>query len=86
MTDIISASAPASTTAPASQLHGASLSRLIRAFARVCLVRPVNVLMVWQARLQQRQALAEMEAERLDDMGIGRTAARREAAKPFWRA
>ena len=30
--------------------------------------------------------LAEMEAERLDDMGIDRTAARREAAKPFWRA
>ncbi len=82
MTDIVSASSKASAT----QGHADSLPRLVLHFARVCVTWPVNLLIVWQERLRERQALAEMESYRLDDMGIGREAARREAAKSFWRA
>ncbi len=37
------------------------------------------------ARRRQRQALADLDARLLADVGIDAAAARREAAKPFWR-
>lgn len=40
---------------------------------------------LWTQRGCQRRALAELDDRLLGDVGIGRTAARREAAKPFWR-
>ena len=45
-----------------------------------------GTLLTWQMRANQRTRLAEMEAHRLEDMGISSDEARREAAKPFWRA
>jgi uncharacterized protein YjiS (DUF1127 family) len=44
-----------------------------------------GTLLVWQMRAHQRARLAEMEAHRLDDMGITPAEAKREARKPFWR-
>ena len=35
-------------------------------------------------KLQQRQALLDLDDHLLVDVGISREAARREAAKPFW--
>jgi uncharacterized protein YjiS (DUF1127 family) len=34
----------------------------------------------------ERQALAALEAHRLDDIGLTREDVARETAKPFWRA
>ena len=45
-----------------------------------------GTLLTWQVRANQRARLAEMESHRLEDMGISPAEARREAAKPFWRA
>jgi uncharacterized protein YjiS (DUF1127 family) len=39
----------------------------------------------WIARHRGRAALAELDGRLLDDIGISRAAACREAAKPFWR-
>lgn len=44
-----------------------------------------GTLLTWQMRANERARLAEMEAHRLEDMGISPSEARREAAKPFWR-
>ena len=43
---------------------------------------------LWIARSQQRGALADLiklDERMLRDIGVSRDAARREAAKPFWR-
>ena len=44
------------------------------------------LLYQWQARAEQRSHLAEIEDRLLDDAGLTRADADREAAKPFWRA
>ena len=41
---------------------------------------------LWRERARQRRSLAEMSPEMLRDIGISRSAARGEAAKPFWAA
>lgn len=48
--------------------------------------RTVGVVLIWQERATQRHALAALEERMLCDMGLSRADARREAAKPFWRA
>ena len=40
---------------------------------------------VWLALSRERQDLAELDPRLLDDVGIPREAAAREAAQPFWR-
>ncbi len=45
-----------------------------------------RLLLVWQRRYMERQALAALEAHRLDDIGLTREDVAREIAKPFWRA
>jgi len=51
-----------------------------RAFA------PWRVVRVWAERRHQRTTLAELVEEKhlLDDIGLSRAQALREAAKPFW--
>jgi len=46
-----------------------------------------RVIALWVARSSQRKALADLTEERhlLDDIGLTRAQALREAAKPFWR-
>ena len=50
--------------------------------------REHGLMRLWSIRSHQRQALGEMAEQNdvlLKDMGISRTQAFREAAKPFWR-
>jgi len=49
-------------------------------------IRAAALLLTWQERAMQRYALASLDARMLDDIGLARADARREAAKPFWRA
>jgi uncharacterized protein YjiS (DUF1127 family) len=43
-------------------------------------------LVAWDARFRERRRIAELTNESLRDAGWTRGAARREAAKAFWRA
>jgi uncharacterized protein YjiS (DUF1127 family) len=43
------------------------------------------ILWLWIQRARQRRRLAELDAAQLRDIGVEPEAARREAAKPFWR-
>jgi uncharacterized protein YjiS (DUF1127 family) len=43
-------------------------------------------LLTWWQRWRQRRALADLDDHRLEDIGISRAEAAREARKPFWRA
>lgn len=45
-----------------------------------------RLLLFWQERYAQRQALAALEDHRLADIGLSREDVAREVAKPFWRA
>jgi uncharacterized protein YjiS (DUF1127 family) len=49
------------------------------------LFKGIRTLRVWRARRRQRQTLAELNDYLLNDIGVSRNEARREAAKPFWR-
>lgn len=46
----------------------------------------LKVLSVWNGRYRQRRQLAELEARQLADIGVSRSAATTEAARPFWQA
>jgi uncharacterized protein YjiS (DUF1127 family) len=70
--------APSSCAASAAseaqaRLAGARFRRFVRAVTR------------WMERANQRRALAELDWRLLDDIGVTREAASREATKPFWR-
>ncbi|MGF1628517.1 MAG: DUF1127 domain-containing protein [Kiloniellaceae bacterium] len=43
-----------------------------------------HVLVVWQKRIRDREALQSMTAAQLMDIGIAREDALREVEKPFW--
>lgn len=45
-----------------------------------------GLIRIFFQRWLQRRALEEMDDERLADIGVSRSEARREARKPFWRA
>ncbi len=45
-----------------------------------------DTLLVWGARIRQREQLAGMDEHMLKDVGVSRVDARMEANKPFWRA
>jgi uncharacterized protein YjiS (DUF1127 family) len=47
--------------------------------------RLLNVLLVWQGRASQRWALEQLDDRLLEDVGLSRDDAAREAAKPSWR-
>jgi uncharacterized protein YjiS (DUF1127 family) len=44
------------------------------------------LMRTWYRRARERRALAELDDHLLRDCGLSRAEARREAAKPFWRA
>lgn len=46
---------------------------------------PISTIAVWIVRRRQRQALAELDEHLLNDVGLSREQARREAARPFWK-
>ena len=43
-----------------------------------------RVVVRWSQRSRQRAILRDLDAEQLNDIGISREDALREAAKPFW--
>ena len=51
----------------------------------VSLGRAYAAIAAWQQRYALRQHLLEMDDRLLEDIGMSRADARREAAKPFWR-
>jgi uncharacterized protein YjiS (DUF1127 family) len=62
---------------------------LIKSLAVALFIMPekgLDLLVVWEARLRQRQHLARLGGQLLDDMGMSPEDAARECAKPFWRA
>jgi uncharacterized protein YjiS (DUF1127 family) len=44
-----------------------------------------HMLTTWLQRRRQRQALVKLDRRLLEDVGVSRGEALREAAKPFWR-
>jgi uncharacterized protein YjiS (DUF1127 family) len=45
----------------------------------------VGLVRLWKRRIVQRRELATLDARMLRDIGVTRTEAQHEAAKPFWR-
>lgn len=45
-----------------------------------------STFLLWDARAGQRRQLRRLGDHLLHDIGIDRTAAHRESAKPFWKA
>ncbi|MDA8637796.1 hypothetical protein N9L49_04190 [Rhodospirillales bacterium] len=48
--------------------------------------RGVDVLVMWEKRLKDRDALSHMKYGQLEDMGISPEDALIESEKPFWRS
>ena len=46
----------------------------------------LKTLQVWQARVEERRHLAEMDGHLLADLGLSRDQLTQESEKPFWRA
>ena len=46
----------------------------------------VPVMRLWLQRIETRRALAKLDTEHLEDVGLTAAEARRECQKPFWRA
>jgi uncharacterized protein YjiS (DUF1127 family) len=42
------------------------------------------IFRIWPDRWKQRRDLREMDEDRLHDLGISRSEAKREGEKPFW--
>ena len=62
---------------------------MIRAESRLFaprLPRLSQILALWSAARRQRAALARLDDAALADIGISRSEAREEAARPFWDA
>ena len=58
-----------------------------RPATRLAFSKPLSTLGIWFARSVQRRALQELaqDVKLLNDIGLDRQEALREAAKPFWR-
>jgi uncharacterized protein YjiS (DUF1127 family) len=46
--------------------------------------RCIRQIAIWINRARQRRALAELDDHMLNDIGVSRSVARREAGRPFW--
>ncbi len=65
--------------------HASALSAPQSYVRRMTYQRWLRVIAVWIERSRQRRALADLDDHLLDDIGITRSEAAREIAKPFWR-
>ncbi|HMJ43153.1 MAG TPA: DUF1127 domain-containing protein [Pseudolabrys sp.] len=45
----------------------------------------IGTIAIWVVRRRQRRALAQLDDHLLEDVGLSREQARREAGKPFWK-
>lgn len=53
-------------------------------FVRRVIVKPLEIIAIWQERAEQRHALRTLDERMLKDIGVSAGAANREAGKPFW--
>ncbi|MGH1414250.1 MAG: DUF1127 domain-containing protein [Pelagimonas sp.] len=60
--------------------------RVATRFAPAISLRPLTVLRSWLSTAQQRKSLASLDAAALKDIGVTKTQAQSEAARPFWDA
>lgn len=70
-------------------LAAGALRDAVQAFAVAIFSLPehgVNVLIMWEKRLKDRNALSRMRYGQLEDMGISPEDALIESEKPFWRS
>lgn len=71
-------------------LHSAQLALLNKQsalpFTARALVSAAVVVTKWTIRRNTRLALKQLDPSQLNDVGLTRTQALREAAKPFWQA
>lgn len=65
---------------------GSAASKSLRAFARVrrFIVNILQILVIWQERVEQRNALRELGEHVLKDIGVSHADAYKESRKPFW--
>jgi uncharacterized protein YjiS (DUF1127 family) len=65
---------------------GSAAAKPVRALEKVrrFLVKLLNIIVVWQDRAEQRQALSELNDRMLKDIGVSNVDAYKEARKPFW--
>lgn len=80
MDTILRTSSPPAARLPGRRHGGA------RGSARRLALGIVNLLIVWQQRLEDRDSLQRMADARLRDIGLTRAEVLGEAEKPFWRA
>lgn len=64
------------TRAHAGRIHRSGTERFIQFMRTVAF---------WRQRARERRALSELSDELLNDIGVSRADAMREAGKPFWR-
>lgn len=70
----------------ASAACSGTVRRLPRSSRRGLVSALLDNLFAWQARAEERQALAQLDERLLRDIGLNRETAAREARKPFWQA
>ena len=51
---------------------------------RHVVVKCLRIIVIWQERAEQRQALAELNERMRKDIGVSQADAYKEARKPFW--
>lgn len=68
---------------PPAQAFGVRNGRLLTPFASVAL-KVVVAIARWEANLRTRTRLKHLDDHLLDDIGVTRDLADKEAARPFW--
>lgn len=65
---------------------GSAAAKPVRALAKVrrFVVKCLQIIVVWQDRVEQRHALSELNERMLKDIGVSNVDAYKEARKPFW--
>ncbi len=59
---------------------------LFRGQVVALVARGIEILLMWQRRANERQALVHLDDRILRDLGLSRSEIIRESRKPFWRA
>lgn len=54
--------------------------------AKARLAACLDMLFAWHERARERRALSQLSDQMLHDIGVSRSEATQEAARPFWRA